>query len=219
MLVSEIISLIIGEFGTRFQLQSSDALRLLNQVQAMAFDADKKAFMVLDQFVSVSTGVKGPYNFPTSPLVRRFVGVTTASVAQVMGTARRQLTSDYGLILGVSPADSRTLYEDIFIDYFGRTFTFSDTPTDAVDTYRMVYYRRAPVIRSTQDDGNLLIPVEYQHSLCVQGVGALANYSLYGEKNGNERIKQEYIKPFWDALDYATDGNVSDLISEGTVGL
>lgn len=219
MLVSEIISLIIGEFGTRFQLQSSDALRLLNQIQAMAFDSDKKAFMVLDQFVTVSTGVKGPYNFPTTPPVRRFVGVTTASVAQVMGTAKLKVDTDYGLILGNQPVDPRTMYEDIYIDTFGRTFTFTDEPNDAADTYRMVYYRRAPTIRSTADDTNLLIPVEFHHTLCVQGVGALANYSLYGEKNGNERIKQEFIKPFWDSLDRVTDGNQNEMISEGTIGL
>jgi len=219
MTVSEILNLAIGEFGTRYNLQVSDALRLLNQIQAMAFDADLQAFMVSDQFVTVSTGVKGPYNFPTTPPVRRFVGVTAYTQSQLMQTGKSFIDLDYGLIIGTSPVDSRNMFEDILIDIFGKAFTFNTTPSDTADTYRMVYYRRAPSIRSATDDANLLIPTEYHHSLCVQGIGALADYSIYGTKNGRLRIQEDMIKPFWDSLNTTTDGNRGQLISDGTVGL
>jgi hypothetical protein len=219
MTVSEILNLAIGEFGTRYNLQVSDALRLLNQIQAMAFDADLQAFLVSDQFVTVSTGVKGPYNFPTTPPVRRFVGVTQFTQSQLMGTGQRFIDLDFGLVLNAGPVDSRNMFEDIIIDTFGRAFTFNISPSDVTDAYRMVYYRRAPSIRSATDDTNLLIPVEYHHSLCVQGIGALADYSIYGTKNGRLRIQEDMIKPFWDSLNTTTDGNRGQLISDGTVGL
>ena len=219
MTVSEIVNLAQGELGTRNSLTSTEILRLLNQIQSMAFDSDKPAFMVSDQFVTVTTGSKGPYSFPLTPPCRRFVGVSGYSQAIIMGVAPAVQYIDYGLEVSSLPIDGRSMYEPTIIDIFGKTFTFVNTPTDVANTYRMVYYRRAPTIRSLTDDANLLIPSEYHHTLCVQGIALLADFSIYGTKAGREMMQQTVLQPFWDSLDGATNSNHLDLLSDGAIGL
>jgi len=219
MTVSEIISAVQGEFGTRNQLQVSDVLRLLNQIQLMAFDSDKPAFMVTDQFVTVSAGVKGPYNFPTNPPVRKFVGVTQYTVPQILGTGPAEAVIDYGLVLQSPIACDRVLYEDIIVDVFGKTFTFINDPSTEADTYRMVYYRRPKTITGALDDANLLIPAEYHHTLCVQGCVALADFSLYGKKSGRAMLQAEFFEPFWESMNGNVDPNKQNYCSEGSIGL
>lgn len=218
MTVSEILNLVVGAFGTRYQITQSQALLLLNQVQATAFDKDLDAFKVSDSFQTVTTGSKGPYAFPTNPPVRKFLGVTVHSQGVLNGTAMPSYESDYGFTNPPTQVDSRNMFVPININMFSKTYTFQDVPTDVADHYRIVYYRRAPTILSATDDKNLLIPAEYHHSLCVQATIALANFSIYGKPVPKEAL-DPYMEPFWESLFGATDSNGSGSISEGLVGL
>lgn len=215
MTVSEILSLVIGEFGTRYQLTQPQALQLLNQVQEIAFDKDLDAFKVSDSFQTIITGSKGPYSFPTNPPVRKFLGVTLYGQDVIDRTAQPSQEIDYGLVISQTPVDSRAVFVTTHINIFSKNYTFAAVPSDVANTYRLVYYRKAPTIRGITDDANLLIPSQYHHTLCVQGTIALANFSLYGKPINRDEMEQ-YMAPFWDSLQGATDGNDCGYISQGS---
>jgi len=215
MTVSEIINQITAEYGSRHQITEAQALLLLNQIQLMAFDEDLEAFLSYTQYLTVDSG-EGPYDFPTTPPCRKFLGVTTLTIPQLLGYTRFGLpaSSDYGMQVG-SMLNPRRKYLPISLNVIDRNFTFLEEPTTTSDTYRMVYYRNPETIRSTTDDARLLIPSQYHYSMCVQGSIALADYTLYNDKVSRPELRT-YLQPYWDFLDDQNDPDRRDCISEGS---
>lgn len=162
---------------------------------------------------------RGPYDFPTDPLVRKLVGITKATDAQLYNV--RSLTEtgdDYGLYQ-VYSADS--MWEKIRINRVGssRTMTFIQDPSTTA-TYRWVYYKRAPVIDDESDDADLWIDPEYHWSLVYQGLVALCDTATYADKNPVEALKP-YLEPYWESLaqQWTSMGGLYDYgISEGQPG-
>lgn len=204
MTVAEILTLITGDMGSRRQLTQANALRLLNQIQAIAFDKDIDAFIVSNSFVTITSGVKGPYSFPTSPRVRKFIGVSTQSQEVILKGKASSLSVDYGMVIeGNVPGN---IYTPIIIDKFSKKFTFVGEPVETANTYRHVYYRGAPTILGATDDTKLLIPEEYHHTLCVQGTLALFDFSSLGVKTPRDALLP-YLEPFWRSLMNSQEGD------------
>jgi hypothetical protein len=122
------------------------------------------------------------------------------------------IDSDYGLVSRISP---RKIYEPLVIDIFAKTFTFTATPSEVADTYRMVYYIGAPNISTTTDDANLLVQPEYHYTVIVAAMLKLAYNDVYGDK-ANDEILRPIVEPYWDFLSNTMDsGNRSDYDNEG----
>jgi hypothetical protein len=142
---------------------------------------------------------KGPYDFPTSPLCRKLVGLTKATDAQLFAVSPTTTGDDYGFTDEYNP---ERIWEKVRVSLFGtgRTLTFVDTPSTSA-VYRWVYYIRPPVIAgvTAADDANLRIPLEYHWQTFYQAVIALCDNATYGEKQPLEVILP-YLEPFWDAL-------------------
>lgn len=214
MTIVEIVQQVLDEYGTRNQITQTQALRYLNTVQELAFSQAKLAFLEYSQFVSVVTD-QLTYSFPTVPACREFVGVTQATPQIILGVRGNSATeeeTDYEFESGVP---HRRIYETAVVDVFRRTFTFVETPSEVANTYRMVYYRGAPLISTTTDDTNLLIPLEYHWSLVIQGMINLADNDIYGEKAPME-VLEPLMKDFWAYLDKTMDdGNREQYINQG----
>ena len=212
MLVSEIVTMILGNLGVRSQLTQSQALQLVNQIQTIAFSKDLSAFIISDKFLTVTDGSKGPYPFPSSPPVRKLIGVTTYGQDVVMGISQGEVVDDdYGFNPRIPTPTS--IYLPLAVDQISRTFTFLSAPAVSMDKYRVVYYRRPDPIRAVSDDSRLIIPQEYHHTLVVQGAIALSDFGLLGRKTP-EQVLEPYLRPFWDYLLGSTDPNNTSYISE-----
>jgi hypothetical protein len=229
MTIQEILDLIVGELGTRNQVSPDQALQFLNQVQLIAFEKDLIAFLDYSNFLTIDIlNPLGPYSYPTDPLCRKVLGITTLSDNELLFNKQTDnLILDYGML--PNTFSSRRKYIDMKVDVIGRTVTFPEgtEPITDTDFYRWVYYKRPPLIANSQDNANLLIPEEYHYTICVEGTTKLIDNSIWGEKQTTEAptgTRAEWLEPYfkgwWDALINAVDaGNESNLYSEGQPGL
>ena len=163
---------------------------------------------------------KGPYAYPTATPVRKMVGVTIATDAQIFGTAATYISDrdDYGIPL--NKFDRRRTYLPATLDRFDRTFTFVNLPTDTLTQpntiYRWWYYRRPPTISTVSDDANLILPEEY-HQHLVQMAIRLANISTEDGKV-TEDDKEELFGEFWQSgwKNYTPQGANSTHFNRGS---
>lgn len=221
MTVSQIIQWFQDQYGERNITTPEQALMYLNQVQQMAFDYDLDAFINYDNFITVNAlNPQGPYPMPTSPGVRKFIGVTAYSLEQLAQIRQGGTLTvvDFGLPL--STVDERTVYEQIDISVFPppTTFKFVQDAESIItdpDTYRLVYYMRPPEIRTVMDDSNLWIPEEFHSNMLVEGMKILANAASLGDPAPKAALEMNF-RPFWDSMTQSTDlGNRDNLFSEG----
>lgn len=217
MTVAEIINQIRAEYGQRHQITEDQALLTLNAIQRMALDNDLEAFMYYDNFQLVDNG-SGPYDFPTEPPCRKFVGLTKWTKAQLLGWTSygSPADSDYGFN-DSGLLNSRATYLPVEVNTLDRTFSFLEDPSTDSDIYRIVYYRAPKEIRNTLDDGRLIIPEPYHYSLAIMASIKLADFYVLGESVPRERLNT-FFQPWWDSLEGVTDPNGNDYISEGQVG-
>lgn len=216
MTLAEIKNLAVAEYGNRYQVSPDQLLRYANIVQAMAFDKDLEAFKDFSNTLTVNAG-KGPYAFPSSPLVRKLIGITKATDAQLYAVPSTSTGDDYGFDGGFNP---ERIWEKIRVSNFGtaRQFSFIDTPSTTA-VYRWVYYIRPPVITSWTDDTKLRIPPEYHWQTFYQSIIALADNATYGDKQPLDAVLP-YLEPFWDAVrtQYTPMGGSYDMgISSGSL--
>lgn len=289
MTLTEIVDLCEKEYGNRFQVKRADVIKLLDQIQKIAFNRDLQAFLQWSVYLTVyrtiefissgytsavtadigrtcvgvtsgatgtiisydnttriwvvnvssgnfrvneqvnitagtgegqliaadaELGYIGPYAFPTSTPVRKLLGLTKVTDRQYFGDrVGNDSAYDYGLLLNYF--DERREFTPGRIDIFARTFTFIETPETDDDTYRWIYYRRAPTITGTDsaNEANLYIPEEFHFTSLVQGVGALCDNLTYGDKTPEE-VLEPYLSPFWTAVTELTTG-----MGEGSLGL
>lgn len=224
MTVSEIIEQIRGQYGQRHQLTETQALLILNDIQRRAMDKDLDAFLYYDNFLTVDSE-EGPYSFPADPPCRKFRGLTKLTKSQLLRYSNYSNNvdqlypseSDYG-IRESSLIDRRNTYLPVEINMMDREFTCLFEPDASEENlYRIVYWRKPKTIRSTQDDGRLLIPEEYHYSICVQASVRLADFFINGAEVPPNYFDQ-YFKPWWGVLTGGTDPNDKGWISEGQVG-
>lgn len=158
---------------------------------------------------------KGPYSYPSSPLVRKMLGITKATDAQLFAVETTLTGDDYGFV-------TQTNLEKIWergrhaVRGPSRTFTFIEAPS-MTDVYRWVYYMRPPVIASATDDANFWIQAEHHWSTFYQSVIALADNATYGDKQPDELLLP-YMQPWWEFMraQHAPMGGIYDSgISEG----
>lgn len=196
MTITEIITLAEQENGARYQISQTVLLQYLDTIQKIAFSKDLKAFQYWGAYLTINAGV-GPYSFPTTVPVRKMIGVTSVTDAEIFGETARYVSDndDYGLDLTTS--HERSFYEIGRIDPFARTFTFTNTPVSTANYYRWVYYRRPGNITALAST-TLIIPEEYHHTLCLQGIMALADNAVNGDKPMTaETILKPYLEGFW----------------------
>lgn len=204
MTITEIITLAEQAYGARYQVSQATLIQYLDIVQKTAFSKDLLAFQYWGAYMTINAGV-GPYSFPTTVPVRKMIGVTAVTDADIFGSTVRYLADndDYGMDLRLS--NERRFYEPGRIDPFARTFTFINTPSTASNYYRWVYYRRPGDIAALNST-TLIIPEEYHHSVCLQGVIAIADNALNGDKPMTpEIILMPYLQGFWE--DMRNSGN------------
>lgn len=164
-------------------------------------------------------GYVGPYAFPTSPAVRKFLGVTTVTDRAMLGIdpVYTSDADDYGLYLDSFMASR--MFKPGRPDEVGLTFTFAESPTHGT-AYRWIYWREAPAIAgiSTQDDANLLIPARY-HFNFVQACNKCARMTLNGEPFERKDIEAD-IGPWWNTLrkTYTPNGKARNLTSNKSGG-
>jgi hypothetical protein len=216
MTIAEILQQVIDEYGAKNQITEAQALRYLNQIQTIAFTRDMNALLVFSDYLTVVEGQR-EYAFPTSPLCRKFVGVTQYDPRAILGIpfTETDITSlDYGRLESTEP---RSIYEQLIVDPIKRIYTFSEDPSTVADTYRIVYYRRPPTILNSTDDTNLLIPPEHHWTTVVQGMSKLADNDLYDDKTPKQ-VLEPIMQDFWDELAQSTDlGNRNSWNNQGGV--
>ena len=234
MTLSEIVDLVRGQLGSRYQLSTDEALRYIGIAQRSAFDSDINAFLYWDYELAVTLDIngdpeKGPYNWPSDPAhpdCRRLLGVTPFADTMLVryppttwnNTSGKALysdpssNSDYGMRTSVDA--SIVQFQRIRNNPVLRTFSFIDTPS-VDDTLRVVYYIRPKALRNVNDDSRVLVPEEWKHHVLVLGAAILADSSVWGDKAPAQRL-QEHLFPFWEAMKGSEDdGNQSGSYSEG----
>jgi hypothetical protein len=165
------------------------------------------------------TGYIGPYTFPTSPAVRKFLGVTSLTEGQIFGTEPIYTTDldDYGIHL--NDYMSSRVYVGGRPNEIDGAFTFAAAPEHATE-YRWVYWREAPSIAgiASGDDANLLIPARY-HFNFVQACIKCARMTISGESFGREDIEKD-LGPWWNTLrkTYTPNGKARNLTSNKSDG-
>lgn len=167
-------------------------------------------------------GYKGPYAFPTSPPVRKMVGITTFSDPRLFGTQYTYLSErdDYGVIL--PEYDERKFYSPARIDRFAQTYTFISAPSLDSDTttYRWVYFRGADDITDLDaDDANLMVE-DLFHMEFVQACIAMGKVGTEDGSFDRSTI-EKYFWGWWNRLrkNYTPMGKMSNQTNEGNVEL
>jgi hypothetical protein len=163
-----------------------------------------------------SMGSLTPFTQPAG--VRRMLGVTRVTDAELFGTQPPSGLTDYGF----SPprVGDRFLLENVRKYDMQRALTFIDTPDTTANAYRWVYYIRPPLInaKTAADDANLLIPPEFHETVVKEGVALLADRSVYGERTP-EQVLEQVLTPFWNAMQqpYTAMGENDNMRSEGSL--
>lgn len=164
-------------------------------------------------------GYVGPYAFPTTPAVRKFLGVTAVTDRAILGIdpVYTSDADDYGLYLDTFMASR--MFKPGRADEVGLTFTFAESPTHGT-TYRWIYWREAPSIAgiAAGDNANLLIPARY-HFNFVQACTKCARMTINGESFGREDIEKD-MGPWWNSLrkTYTPNGKARNLTSNKSGG-
>lgn len=212
--VQDIIILCEQAYGARYLIDETTIIKYINVIQKAAFDKDLDYFVNWSYYIDTQADTL-TYTMPDGsdediPMGRKIIGVTTLTDRQLLGYNIPIGSSLPGL--GIDDYGFYTNYTTSFdpdrfkwlpgrINNLDGTFTFLEQPTIDDATYRMVYYREAPVIADSSDDANLLIPDRFRHSLLVQGVGVLANNALYGDAPATpEQLLKPYLDSFWNSI-------------------
>lgn len=146
--------------------------------------------------------------------VRRMLGVTIATEAELYSDSDLALINDYNFILNTF--DKRAIFQIVHKYDMQKCLFFVDAPVVTTGYYRWVYYIRPPTLGLVTDDVNVLIPSEFHQTVMVEGAQALADRSTYGDKTP-EMVLAQIIQPFWDmnAQAYTPDGTNNNMTSEG----
>ncbi len=209
MTVDEIVTQAEREYGARFSVKKAQIVKFADYLQKIAFNKDLDAFLQWSVYMTIVPASLGPYAFPTVPPCRKLVGVTRLTDDQLLGDALRFTLSDCGLDL--NDYDERRMFEKGRIDAIARTFKFLTTPDSAANTYRWIYYRRAPTITGfdSANDANLLIGEEFHQTLMVDGIGALCDKATWGGKTPEE-VLLPFLEPYWESLVEQSTGKGKD---------
>lgn len=200
MLMSEVGDQAEREYGARFSVKRAQLVKFADYIQKLAFNRDLRAFLVWNAYMTGVTTSLGPYAWPTTIPVRKMLGVTKLTDEQLLGdVVSLAPLSDYGF--EANDYDERKMFVKGRHDIFGRTFTFLTTPETAANTYRWIYYRRAPTLTAfdAANDANLILPEEFHQTLMVDGIGALADKATWGEKTPEE-VLLPFLQPFWESI-------------------
>jgi hypothetical protein len=165
-------------------------------------------------------GYKGPYAFPTSPAVRKMIGITTFTDARLFGTQYVYVDErdDYGLVL--PNYDERQFYVPGRLDRFAQTFTFISEPSTDTDDdpYRWVYFRLPDTITDLDADDSKLLVDEWFHMEFIQ---ACIYAGKVGTEDGNfdRNVIEKYFWGWWNRLrkNYTPMGKRSNQINEGNL--
>lgn len=162
---------------------------------------------------------KGPYTFPTN--ARKVLGVEKYTDEQLFEDPeyfngdRADPANDPDYFQPIMTVDQRRRNLPARQNKLDRTLTLIYEPNRDAD-YRWRYYRSAPDILTEEDGDNLLIPEEFQHTLIVQGVQALAHNAMFGEL-APVKVLEPFLKPYWEAMgdNYDPSGYSANQTSEG----
>ncbi len=172
---------------------------------------------------------KGPYSWASlSPSfgsltpytglggVRRMLGITKATEAQIYTPSNITLSFDYNFIATVF--DDRAMFENVHKYDMQKCLFFIDAPNTTANTYRWAYYLRPPTIGLATDDANVLIPPEFHQTVMVEGAQAIADRSTYGDRTP-EQVLAQILVPFWDSMAqaYTPNGANNNFTSEGSL--
>lgn len=174
---------------------------------------------------------KGPYSwaglvpslgsitgYTTNGGVRRMIGLTRLTEQQIFNTSPPRSLTDYNFNAGSQ--NDRYFLENVRKYDMQRALKFIDTPVTTEETYRWLYFIRPPTISglTAADNVNLLIPPEYHETVVKEGVGLLADRSVYGDKTP-ESVLEIILTPFWNAMQqpYLAMGDNANHTSEGTL--
>lgn len=160
-------------------------------------------------------GYKGPYAWPTTPPVRKMIGLTTMTEAQMQGEEYTYTDerNDYGIYW--NSINDRHIYKKDIPKIFDRTTTFVSAP-NRTDAYRWVYFFKPYTITSLANhDSYLLIPEEHHDDL-VQACIEHADITTEDGKTTKDNIEAHFAG-FWDDLrkSYQPKGSASNQTSKG----
>lgn len=175
-------------------------------------------------------GHLGPYDWPTSPPVRKMNGLSNVTDGQIFG--RRVDTvlpdgsvnvdnqsfrtiDDYGLIF--NQFNERNFYIPARVDQFARTITLISRPGIG-ETPRWIYYRQPETITDIlADDSKVLIPETY-HTNWVQALIESAQVTTKNQVFTREHIEGHFAE-WWETMkaSYHPDGKNGNQINEGTI--
>lgn len=159
-------------------------------------------------------GSATPFTQPAG--VRRVLGVTRLTDAELFRTAVPRALTDYGF---TTPQGlDRYLLENVRKYDMQKCLSFIEAPDTTANAYRWLYFMRPPTILADTDDANLLIGPEFHETVVKEGVGLLADRTTYGDRTP-EQVLAEVIQPFWDATmqPYTAMGDNANQTSEGTL--
>lgn len=166
-------------------------------------------------------GYKGPYTFPTSPVCRKMIGITTITDSRIFGTEAVYTSDldDYGIPLG--EYDERRFYVNARIDRFANTLTFISAPSlSDSTTYRWVYFRGVSDITDLDShDSYLLIDPMFHIDFVLACSKIASSVAEDGEFDRND-VESAFFS-WWDRLrkNYTPMGKASNQTNEGNLEL
>ncbi len=175
-------------------------------------------------------GYLGPYDWPTSPPVRKMNGVSNVTDGQIFGrnvdyvlpdgsvnqdNLSLRTIDDYGLIF--NQYNERYFYLPARVDVFARTLTLINRPGLGV-TPRWVYYRQPePITDIMADDDKVLIPETY-HTNWVQCLIEAAQVTTKNQLFTREHVEGHFAE-WWEVMkeDWLPNGKNANQINEGQI--
>jgi len=165
-------------------------------------------------------GFKGPYDYPTSPPVRKMHGITTNTDARIYGTdiVYTDDQNDYGLYL--EDYNERKFYKAGRINEIDQEYTFTTSP-NRTDTFRWFYWFKPTTISDlttgAAGDGALAIPDTYHGNYAQACIGWLDAY--INKKPFTKDDVEHYMKDWWTELEevYTPQGKKSNQTSRGSL--
>lgn len=140
---------------------------------------------------------RGPYSVPTTPPVRKYLGLTKLTDRQILGIDPILPSTDYGYVRDTG--DPRGSFVAGKVDPIAMTFTFPADPDPTANTYRHVYFREGPTLAGDTDDANFLIPARYHMTSVVPGLVKIANHPTFEEALAFSLI-EPYLKDYWEDM-------------------
>lgn len=175
----------------KYRIPKPKILDYIDLAQKLAFKKELEAFKVYRVVPTVSGTLSYSFAAYTIP-VRKFVGVTNLSDAQIAGIDPI-IDTDYDLDEFSNP----TITENIpcTIDVFGKTFSFIQDPGTTTTTYRAVYYRQPETLQDNSDDALVILPEQYHMNL-VNAASRICDFLSYQEPFGEADLAP-FFAPFW----------------------